>query len=87
MKAVSPVLPHSDFTEVTLAEHQPQYNSLPVVVITYDDGTRSMISHYKLSYVERLYALFYGSLWLEQLTFGAQLQPQRPTFREPFHDE
>ena len=85
MKPISPVLPHSEFPEVVLAKNQPEYIALPVAKITYSDGTKSMVSHYRLTLRERLRLLFLGSLWVEQLTFGHSLQPQRPTVYEPFH--
>ena len=85
MKPISPVLPHSRFPETTLAKNQEQYIPLPVAKIHYADGTDSMVSHYNLGFLERLRLLLTGSLWIEQLTFGLSLQPQRPTVYEPFH--
>lgn len=85
MKAISPVLPNSpEYNEVVFAKDQPQYLQLPAVNVTYEDGTRSVISSYRLTWRERLKILFTGRLWLEQLTFGQRLQPQRPTVNEPF---
>lgn len=84
MKAISPVLPATpDQHEIILAKNQPQYHPLPVALVTYDDGVQSMISRYRLGWRERMKLLFTGDLWLEQLTFGAKLQPQRPTVNEP----
>lgn len=84
MKAFSPVLPNSpEFPETVLAKDQPQYNQLPVAHIEYSDGVKSMISRYKLSWRERWKMLIRGEFWLEQLTFGQCLRPQRPTVDEP----
>ncbi len=84
MKAIEKVLPSSpQINEIVLAKDQPEYLPLPVAVINYSDGVVSLISRYRLSLFERLRILFTGSLWLEQLTFGNPLQPQRPTVYEP----
>jgi hypothetical protein len=83
MEATSPVLPHAEFPEVVYAAGQSEYLRLPAVNITYSDGTKSVITSYKLSWRERITVLLYGRIWLEQLTFGQKLQPQRPTVIEP----
>ncbi len=62
-----------------LAEDQPQYLPLPVLVV--EDCT---ISCWKLSLWERIKVFFTGILWLEQLNFGQSLQPQRPSADIPF---
>lgn len=84
MNAVSPVLPSSPaIPEVVLAKDQPEYIPLPVAVVDYSDGVRSMISSYRLSWRERLQILFTGRVWWEQLTFGHALQPQKMYVSEP----
>jgi hypothetical protein len=89
MKPISPVLPHSDLPEVIYAKDQPQYLPLPAVHVPFDGASptnakwRSVISHWKLNFGERLRVLFHGDLWLEQITFGDRLQPQRPAVEEP----
>lgn len=84
MQAIEKVLPHSpQFPEIVLAKDQPQYIPLPVARIQYQDGTISLISCYRLTWRERIRLLSSGKLWLEQLTFGQPLQPQRPTVFEP----
>ena len=62
-----------------LAKDQPQYQPLPV----YDDGEQ-MISCWSLTWWERLSLLLTGRLWLRQLTFGRQLQPQLPEVKAPW---
>jgi hypothetical protein len=87
MKSIAGVLPSNpQFEEQVLAKPQPEYLPLNVVQIKYNDGTISMISCYKLSFKERVKMLFNGKLWLEQLTFGQLLQPQRATVNEPLTD-
>ncbi len=84
MKAVNNVLPeHPEILEVVLAKDQKMYKPLPVACVEYSDGVKSMISRYRLGWWERVRLLFHGDLWLEQMTFGQQLQPQRPTVFEP----
>ncbi len=84
MEAYSPVLPSSPgISEVVLAKDQPEYIPLPVSYIEYGDGTKSMISCYRLTLRERMQILFTGKVWWEQLTFGHPLQPQKMYLREP----
>jgi hypothetical protein len=84
MIPISPVLPHRpELPEIILAKDQPQYTPLPIVRVVYGDGTISVISRYRLSLRERLRLLFSGSIWWEQMTFGAALQPQLPHTQEP----
>ncbi len=88
MKATSPVLPNVTITgtkEVVLAKDQPEYLPLPALPVTYGDGTKSIITRYRLNWKERVRLLFSGNLWLEQITFGLPLQPQRPTVYEPWN--
>jgi hypothetical protein len=85
VEACSPVLPSSPaIREIVLAKDQPEYISLPVAYVEYTDGTRSMISCYRLTWRERLRILFSGKVWWEQLTFGQPLQAQKMYLREPF---
>lgn len=87
MKAISPVLPSSpEMPEVVYAKDQPQYLQLPACNFQYTGGEVSVISRYRLTIFERLKLLFTGSIWLEQMTFGQALQPQRPTINEPLTD-
>jgi hypothetical protein len=75
MEAFSPVLPSSPHVpEIVLAKDQPEYIPLPVAHVEYSDGTRSMISCYRLTLRERLRILFVGKVWWEQLTFGHPLR-------------
>lgn len=87
MEAYSPVLPSSpQFPETILAKDQPEYIPLPVARIRYSDGVQSMISCYRLTWLERLRVLFGGKIWWEQLTFGDPLQPQKMHLQEPFQN-
>ena len=73
-----------NFKEQTnvLAKDQPEYLSLPVFISS-DKGT--IISCWRFSFWERLRVLFFGKLWLRQLTFGNKLQPQLPEVGNPFY--
>lgn len=86
MEPVSPVLPRQNSPETILAKDQPQYLPLPVAHVKYNDGTRSMISCWRLSIWERLVILFRGKVWWEQLTFGQPLQPQKMFISEPLSE-
>lgn len=63
-----------EFTHV-LAKDQPQYLPLPV---HRDKDGHVVTSCWKLTFWERIKILYTGKLWLQQLTFGTSLQPQRP---------
>jgi hypothetical protein len=62
------------------AKNQPPY--LPLPAYAGPDG--EVISCWKTTLRERIKFLFDGRLWLRQLTFGAPLQPQSPSFDTPF---
>jgi len=59
---------------------QPEY--LPLPALCTDDG--HVISCWRLTWRERVQVLISGRLWLETLTFGTRLQPQRPSVTKPF---
>ena len=63
------------FKEVnkTYAEDQPQYIPLPV----YKTSNGEVTSCWKLSFSERLSALFHERIWLNMHTFNSPLQPVR----------
>jgi hypothetical protein len=62
-----------------LAKDQPQYLQLPAHKS--EDGT--VTSCWKLTWLDRLRVCLFGRLWLQQLTFGDPLQPQRPSVEKP----
>jgi hypothetical protein len=64
---------------LVLAKDQPQYQPLPVFM-----NDTETVSCWKLTFLERLTLLFTGRLWVRQLTFGHQLQPQLPQVERPF---
>jgi hypothetical protein len=70
-----------EFPEMTItwAKDQPPYLPLPA----YTSETET-ISCWRLSWRDRLRALFGGCLWLRQMNFGQPLQPQCPSFERPF---
>ena len=80
MIPVSPVLPtQPQWPETVFAKDQPEYRPLPAVQL--HDGT--VITRWKLTLKERVWLLFNGTIWLQQLTFNTPLQPQLPQTREP----
>jgi len=58
---------------VTFAENQPEYISLPALKIESKEG--HVITCWKLSFKERLKILFIGKMWLKLLTFNKPLTP------------
>lgn len=81
MKPGSPVLPHyPGLAQVTFGAEQPGYLPLPAVK-GYCSGL--VTTRWTLSWRERLRLLLGGSLWLQTLTFGEPLQPQKLLVVEP----
>jgi hypothetical protein len=83
MEPMTPVMPHSNEREIVYAKDQPECLPLPAVNRLYGDGVRTVITRWRLTWRERIKVLFRGCVWLEQMTFGGPLQPQRPTVDEP----
>lgn len=63
----------------TYAEHQSQYQPLPVFKTK--DG--QVVSCWALTFWERINILFTGRLWWSVLTFNNPLQPQTPLITKP----
>ena len=62
---------------VVLAEHQPQYQPLPIVRILGPEGR--VISKWTLTDEERMAIAAGADLFIEQLTFNEYFQPILPT--------
>ncbi len=62
------------------AENQPPYLPLPA----YYTDEKQTISCWQLSWLERLWLLIHGKLWLRQMNFGHKLQPQLIEIQTPF---
>jgi len=73
MKPISPVIPGWVGGETVFAKDQDEYLDLPAIVC--QDGT--VITRWRLGWVERLRVLFRGDVYLSILTFGNALQPIR----------
>lgn len=63
---------------VTFAEDQKQYNSLPALTFR-DDQEGKVITCWKLNFWERLRVLWTGKIWHSQMTFNSPLQPINKT--------
>jgi len=61
---------------VIFAENQPEY--LPLPAHKTEDG--EVTTCWKLSWKERIRALFIGKMYLKTLTFNKPLQPLKPWF-------
>ena len=84
MKPSSPVVPGSSLPETVFAKDQPEYEPLPV--FKFDDG--AVLSRWRLTFWERLRVLWFGDVYLWQLTFNRPLQPvmleaKRPDLESP----
>ncbi|MCK5564526.1 MAG: hypothetical protein KAJ07_04715 [Planctomycetes bacterium] len=49
---------------VNYAEAQEEYNTLPVLRVNYEDGSKALLSCWHLSFIERLRLLFSGRVYL-----------------------
>ena len=64
---------------VIFAKDQPEYLPLPA----HRDKGGCVTTCWKLTWRERVYIFFHGSLYLQTLTFNNSLQPQKPSVRSP----
>ena len=71
MQPISPVIPGLEPYEIKIAESQDEYGTLPALPV---DNQR-IITHWRLTWRERLTILFNGSLYLHVWTFNSPLQP------------
>lgn len=71
MKPVSPVIPTSDLKEIKVAEHQPEYGTLPVV----DCGDGVILSRWKLTDEEKQVVAETGDIYIFMHTFGQPVMP------------
>lgn len=79
MKPISPIIPGLERHEVVIAKDQPEYQPLPALPA---DGS-TVITRWRLSFRERLVALFNGDIYLHVSTFGRPLQPVYLSVDEP----
>lgn len=81
MRTVAPRI--AGFPEITVAEDQHEYLSLTATPIEYADGSRAVLTRWRLS-PEEVEAIGRGSdIYVELL--GAQMQPIRITVGAPEH--
>lgn len=73
MIPTTPVVPNEKFPEHVFAADQPEYMPLPTIIRA--DGI--VMSRWKLSWRERLRALWTGDIYLTVCTFNTPLQPVR----------
>lgn len=62
-----------------LGANQPEYLALPA----HRDGDGVITTCWKLSPWGRLKVLFTGRVWLQQMTFGGRVQPQKASAGKP----
>lgn len=72
MKPVSPVLPGENFEEIIVAEHQDEYQNLPVIQC---DKNGLILSRWELSEEELKTIAETKSVWLFMQTFGKPVTP------------
>ena len=80
MKAVSPIVPGLELNEIKVAEHQDEYNTLPVLRTADRQGC---ISRWELTDDELETIKHTRCLYLVMLNFGQPLQPVQLSVRVP----
>jgi hypothetical protein len=68
-----PVLPGRDLPIIHYAANQPDYQSLPA----YQTNSGISITRWRCNWRDRLRVLFWGDVYLCQMTFHQPLQPVR----------
>lgn len=84
-KPVSPVLPTSCVRFPEVMHTGPGYLKLPTMISNDTYGVAT--SRWKLSFRERLAALFSGNVWVQQITGHEPLQPVKVLGHEPSIDQ
>ncbi len=64
---------------VTFASNQPEYFPLPAVM----SRSGIVLTRWKMTWKERLLALWSGNVWLQCYTFDGRLQPVKLSIEEP----
>lgn len=59
---------------IVFGENQKEYKVLPALKINSKEGF--VITCWKMSFIERLYTLITGKIWMNTITFNAPLQPK-----------
>lgn len=71
---VSPVVPGSAKPEIVIAKDQPEYLPLPAMRIG-DPSAGVLLARWRMSWRERIRALFSGDVYVQIMTFGRPVQP------------
>lgn len=82
MIPVSPVIPKTDLREVIIAEHQDEYQNLPVIPLS--DGR--IVSRWKLTDEEKRIAFETGDIYVYLLPCGAPITPHLLSVEKPVLD-
>lgn len=85
MKAVTPIVPGANLPVTLIAKNQKEYKTLPAYI---DRSDGMVLTHWKLTWRERLRVIIYGDIYHFQLTFNGPLQPlsmqvERPQIASP----
>lgn len=72
------LLTHPNEKVTVFAEHQPEYNALPVIA----NGDH-VTSRWQLNWKERFHMFFHGYFFITQKNFREPLQPILPSIEQP----
>ena len=71
MKPVTPIIKGKDLEVVIYAKNQKEYQPFPV----FRDSNGTLLSRWKVSFIERIKILIFGDIYLQIMTFNNPLQP------------
>lgn len=66
---------------VIFAKDQPEYNQLPAFRGKSNEGI--VITCWSLSFFDKIRALFFGEIWLQEMTFNNPLHPKCMSTKKP----
>ena len=66
---------------IEIARDQPEYKSIHA----WKDDSGTVVMCYKMSFKEKLRALFLGKIWLTRLTFNQDFQPMKISTQKKDH--
>ncbi len=79
MKPISPIIPGYKLPETVYGTTQEQYLDLPA----YKDEQGTVLTRWRLSFMERIKLLFVGNLYVSLMTFNKPLQPIKLSLEKP----
>jgi hypothetical protein len=77
------ISPNVGLPEITVAEDQHEYLTLTAALVEWDDGSRGILTRWRLTHNEKERVANGEDLYITVLTFGQPLQPIAVVVGEP----